>query len=490
MYFPDKKTFIELSKQGNVIPVYREVLADFDTPLSAFRKIDRGGIAYLLESVEGGEHMARYSFLGCDPSLVIESKGNAIKFIRGSKMEESRTDDPLEDVRRYMGRFKFVPVNGLPRFCGGLVGYFGYEMIRFIENIPDKNPDELGLPDMRLMLTDTILIFDHVDHKIKVVSNCLVEKDDPADAYEKGVKKIDRLIEKLQKAAPEPQAAPAGPGSGIRSNFDQKGFSQIVEEAKENIRAGEVIQLVLSQRFERDTAAEPFSVYRALRSVNPSPYMFYLKFPDHCLVGSSPEILVRCEEGVVEVRPIAGTRRRGHTEQEDLALEKELLADPKERAEHIMLVDLGRNDIGRVCKYATVKVPELMRIERYSHVMHIVSDVVGELRDDKDVYDVIRATFPAGTVTGAPKVRAMELIEELENTRRGPYAGSVGYLSFSGNIDLCITIRTVMMKDGKAFVQAGAGIVLDSVPELEFKETQNKAMGMMKAIDYAEKGLE
>ena len=407
MYFPDKETFRERTKQGNVIPVYREVLADFETPLSAFRKIEGDGISYLLESVEGGEHMARYSFLGSDPSLIIESKGNVIEFIRGDKVDRIETKDPIEELKNYMSKFNFVSVKGLPRFCGGLVGYFGYDMVRFVEDIPDKNPDELDLPDMQLVLTDTILIFDHVDHKIKVVSNCLVENDTPDEAYDKAVKKIERLIDKLQSGISEPVCGPAKALSDVESNFTQEEFSKIVEEAKENIRAGEVIQLVLSQRFKRMTEADPFVVYRALRSINPSPYMFYLKKGENHIIGSSPEILVRCEDNVVEVRPIAGTRRRGHTEEEDIALEKELLADPKERAEHIMLVDLGRNDIGRVCKYSSIKVPELMRIERYSHVMHIVSDVVGDLQDDKNIYDLIRATFPAGTVTGAPKVRAI-----------------------------------------------------------------------------------
>ncbi len=490
MYYPNKEEFIELSKEGNVIPVYREVLADFETPLSAFRKIDEKGVSYFLESVEGGENMGRYSFLGSDPSLVIESKGNMIRFIRARGADEYATEDPVEEIRKYMARFSFVHIKGLPRFCGGLVGYLGYDMVRFMEEIPDKNPSDLDLPDMRMMLTDTILIFDHVDHKIKVVSNCLVEKDEPGDAYDKACGKIDRIIEDLMKGMPDPGPRPGKALSEVESNFSEEDFCGIVEEAKENIRAGEVIQIVLSQRFKRRTQADPFSIYRALRSINPSPYMFYLNFGKHHLIGSSPEILVRCEDGMVELRPIAGTRRRGKDEEEDKRLEKELLADPKERAEHIMLVDLGRNDIGRVCEYSSIRVPELMVVERYSHVMHIVSGVVGKLRKDKDIYDLIRGTFPAGTVTGAPKVRAMELIDEMENTRRGPYAGAVGYISFSGNIDLCITIRTIVMTGDTAYVQAGAGIVLDSVPALEYKETQSKARALVKAIEFAEEGLE
>ncbi|MFC1549200.1 anthranilate synthase component I [Candidatus Omnitrophota bacterium] len=491
MYYPSKEEFIELSKKGNVIPVYRDMLADFDTPLSAFQKIDDVGYSYLLESVEGGAHMARYSFLGSDPSLIIESKGKEITFTRGKKVDKFISEDPVSEIKTFMEKFTFVNVKGLPRFCGGLVGYMGYDMVRFIEDIPDKNPEDFDIPDMQLVLTDTILIFDHVDHKIKVVSNSLVEKDDPGDAYDKACRKIDKIIEKLEKPFAEPETVKTKKASyKTESNFTEEEFRKIVEDTKEYIRSGEVIQLVLSQRFRRRTEAEAFSIYRALRSINPSPYMFYLRCGDHRIIGSSPEILVRCEDGLVEVRPIAGTRKRGEDDEEDLRMEKELLADPKERAEHIMLVDLGRNDIGRVCEYSTVEPRELMRIERYSHVMHIVSDVVGQLRSDKDIYDLIRATFPAGTVTGAPKVRAMELIDDLERTRRGPYAGCVGYISFSGNIDMCITIRTIVMNGDTAYVQAGAGIVLDSVPELEYKETKNKARALVKAIEFAEEGLE
>ncbi|MFH1665453.1 MAG: anthranilate synthase component I [Candidatus Omnitrophota bacterium] len=491
MYNPDKQTFIELSKKGNVIPVYREMLADFDTPLSAFLKIDEGDFSYLLESVEGGEHMARYSFLGSGPALVIESKGKNIRITRGKKTEEYATEkDPIAEIKSLMEGFKFVAVKGLPRFSGGLVGYIGYDMVRFIEDLPDKNPEDFDIPDMQMALTDTILIFDHVDHKIKVVSNAVIEGD-PAEAYDRACREIDRVMEKLKKKLVEPvRAGPIKALSGLGSNFSEEGFSSIVEAAKEYIRAGDIIQVVLSQRFKRRTHSDPFSIYRALRSINPSPYMFYLKFGDNRIIGSSPEILVRCEDNIVEVRPIAGTRRRGETEEEDMRLEKELLADPKEKAEHIMLVDLGRNDIGRVCEYSSVHPGEIMTIEKYSHVMHIVTDVTGKLRKDKDIYDLMKAVFPAGTVSGAPKIRAMEIIDELENTRRGPYAGCVGYISFSGNIDMCITIRTIVMRGDTACIQAGAGIVLDSEPEKEYQETRNKAMAMIKAIEFSEEGLE
>ncbi|MGB2661705.1 MAG: anthranilate synthase component I [Candidatus Omnitrophota bacterium] len=492
MHYPSKEEFIELAKKGNVIPVYRELLADFDTPISAFQKIDEtGGYSYLLESVEGGEHTARYSFLGSNPSLIIESKGKDVAFIRGKKIDKRTAEDPISEIKSFMEKFRFVSVKGLPRFCGGLVGYLGYDMIRFIEDIPDKNPEEFDIPDLQLVLTDTILIFDHVDHKIKVVSNSLVEKDDPGEAYDKACKKIDRIAEKLKAPASEPKETKVKRTSHeVESNFSEKDFCDIVEQAKEYIRAGDIIQVVLSQRLKKKTEAAPFSIYRALRSINPSPYMYYLNFGENKIVGSSPEILVRCEDGIVEVRPIAGTRKRGVNEEEDLKLEKELLADPKERAEHIMLVDLGRNDIGRVCDFSSVEPREVMRIERYSHVMHIVSDVVGKLNKDKDIYDLIRATFPAGTVTGAPKIRAMEIIDELENIRRGPYAGCVGYISFSGNIDMCITIRTILMNEKTAHMQAGAGIVLDSKPEMEYQETLNKAKAMIKAIEEVERGLE
>lgn len=492
MYFPSKEEFIKLSKEGNVIPVYRELLADFETPLSAFLKIDGAKYSYLLESVEGGERMARYSFLGSNPSLVITSRGKEVTFTRGEETDTREAlGDPIDEIRTYMEKFKFVSVKGLPRFSGGLVGYMGYDMVRFVENIPDENPDELDMPDMQFVLTDTILIFDHVDHKIKVVSNSLVEEDDPALAYDKACKKIDRLVESFSKKVSQPEELNVvEPKGAVESNFTEGEFCEIVEKAKEYIRAGDIIQVVLSQRLKKKTEADGFSIYRALRSINPSPYMYYLRFGDKKIIGSSPEILVRCEEGIVEVRPIAGTRKRGDTDEEDANLETELLADPKERAEHIMLLDLGRNDIGRVCEYSSVKPREVMRIERYSHVMHIVSDVVGKLREDKNIYDLIKATFPAGTVTGAPKVRAMEIIDELENTRRGPYAGCVGYISFSGNVDTCITIRTIVMTDDTAYIQAGAGIVLDSVPENEYQETINKAMAMMKALESAERGLE
>jgi anthranilate synthase component I len=494
MHYPSKEEFIELSKNGNLIPVYRDILTDLETPLSAFAKIDRSDFSFLLESVEGGERLARYSILGSDPSLIFSSKGGRITITEGKVSSNFITKtDPIDELKNILNRYKFVEVKGLPRFSGGLVGFFGYDMVRFIENIPDKNPDDLDLPDSIFMLTDTLLIFDHVDHKIKIVSNVHVDGD-PVRAYGEAVKKIDKIISRIRGPMPKIDYALYSKKrphpSLLKSNVTKAQFEMMVNKAKEHITDGDIIQTVLSQRLKLSIDCHPFQVYRALRSINPSPYMYYLKFNDLFLVGSSPEIMVRCEDGLVEVRPIAGTRVRGASEKEDEVLIKDLLSDPKERAEHIMLVDLGRNDIGRVCEFNTIKVSELMGIEKYSHVMHIVSGVSGRLKKSNDLFDLFKATFPAGTVTGAPKVRAMEIIEELENLRRGPYAGSVGYFSFSGNLDTCITIRTIVIKDKTAYIQAGAGIVADSIPEKEYEETLNKAKALLRAIEMAEKGLE
>jgi len=492
-FTPSKSEFIKLSKRGNLIPVYKEIYADLETPVSAFMKIDSGDYSFLLESVEGGEKIARYSFLGTKPSLVFKSKGNTIEVTEDGRSRRFDTSlDPLYEMKEILNRYKFVPISGLPRFCGGLVGYMGYDMINFFEELASKNPDDLNLPDAIFMLADTILLFDHINHTIKVVSNAYI-KDSPSSAYRKATKKIDGLIKSLER--PNRKKTEKSPKKSTHklsfaSNLTKEEFIEAVKKAKHYVKIGDIIQVVLSQRFETKFNCAPIDLYRRLRMINPSPYMYYLKLNGMSLVGSSPELMVRCEEGIVEVRPIAGTRPRGKTEEEDKRLRKNLLASPKERAEHIMLVDLGRNDIGRVCKYGTVKVSELMVIEGYSHVMHIVSECIGRLRKGKDQFDVVRATFPAGTVTGAPKVRAMEIIEELENIKRGPYAGLVGYFSFSGNVDTCINIRTILVKGRKAYVQAGAGIVADSKPKKEYQETVNKARGMIKAIESAESGME
>jgi anthranilate synthase component 1 len=492
MYYPSEQEFLKLSKKGNIVPVYSELLADFDTPLSAFLKIKDGEHSFLLESVEGGEHMGRYSFLGTKPSVIIESRGKEIVKRTEKKTEKFPVKkDPVEELKNIMAAYKVVPLPSLPRFFGGLVGYIGYDMVRFFEKIPDKNPEEYSMPDMQFFMADTLLVFDHVDHKIKVVSNAFIDGD-PLYAYQTACSKIDVLIDKLKRPAAVPEMKHVSPVvPEMSSNFTEEEFKKIVEAGKEHIKAGDVIQVVLSQRFKRKTKADGFSIYRALRSINPSPYMYYMELGGGAkIIGSSPEILVRCEDDIAEVRPIAGTRRRGKDIAEDVALEKELLADPKERAEHIMLVDLGRNDIGRVCEYGSVQVDELMCVERYSHVMHIVSDVIGTLREDRDIYDLIRATFPAGTVTGAPKVKAMELIDKFESVKRGPYAGCLGYIGYTGNMDMCITIRTVVMKDDTVYFQAGAGIVLDSDPALEYKETINKSRAMLRALEFAERGLQ
>ena len=472
---PSKAEFVKLAQQGNLIPVYAEVLADAETPVSAYQKLQKTGPSFLLESVEGGENIGRYSFLGANPRTVIRvAKGDA---------------DALRSVEAEMAKFRPVTVPGLPRFTGGAVGFLGYEYIHQIEpsvSQPDRN--DLGTPALCFMITDTILIFDRVSQTIKVVSNAHIETGKPEAAYDQAAAQIERLLSQLAQPIPqrplEFQRDPALPA--VTSNLTRPRYTEMIASAQEYIKAGDIIQVVLAQRFATQTQAAPLDIYRALRSINPSPYMFLLDFGDFQLVGASPEVHVRCEDRHVEIRPIAGTRWRGKTPDEDLRLEKELLADEKERAEHLMLVDLARNDIGRVCDFGSVKVDEFMTIERYSHVMHIVSNVTGQLQAAHNAYDLMRATFPAGTVSGAPKVRAMQIISELEATQRGPYAGAVGYFGFTGNLDSCITLRTALLKNGTAYVQAGGGIVADSDADYEFNETVNKSKAMLKAIALAE----
>ena len=496
MYYPSLEDFREKARHGNLIPVYKPILADMETPVSAFYKIGASDYAFLLESVEGGEHVARYSFLGSDPSILLRSRGNLVRVddLRTEETVELETEDPLEALEELMTRYRPVEVEGLPRFHGGAVGYLNYDMVRFVEDLPDTTEDDRGLPDCFFMVTDTLLVFDHVNHQIKVVANAHINGDVDVDqAYEAALDQIDELIAKLkQPLLTSYTNKPIGSPSNVpvRSNFTKEDYHQVVLRAKEYIAAGDIIQVVPSQRFSVPISVDTFDAYRALRTVNPSPYMYYLKLDELQIAGASPEMMVRVEDGVAEMRPIAGTRPRGATPTEDEALATELLADPKERAEHVMLVDLGRNDLGRVCEYHTVRVSEMMVIERYSHVMHIVSHVIGELREGQTPYDVIRACLPAGTLSGAPKIRAMEIIDELEPTRRGPYGGAVGYFSFSGSADTAITIRTLVVKDGIAYVQAGGGIVADSVPETEYEETVNKARAGLRAIELAEAGLE
>jgi len=492
VYFPDFATFQSLSSRGNLIPVYREIMADMDTPVSAFCKIDDGRYSFLLESIEGGEKWARYSFLGASPSVVIRSKGNVVEVVEGDKVTRTEVvDDPLGFIRQWLARFVPVELPGLPRFFGGAVGYLGYDMVRHFENLPSEKPAVIDAYDSYFVITDTILIFDNVSQKIKVVSNAHLEDgQDSAAAYAEAQEKIYAIIAKLKAPLQPRRSPPARQHVSFSSSMDRADFETAVERAKEYIRAGDIFQLVLSQRFSGDLTVEPLDIYRVLRTLNPSPYMFFLRMDDTLVVGASPEVMVRKEGERVELRPIAGTRPRGATPEEDQHLAEDLLADPKERAEHVMLVDLGRNDLGRVCRTGTVKVSELMIIERYSHVMHIVSNVEGELEEGKDAFDVVRATFPAGTLSGAPKVRAMEIIDELEPVRREVYGGAVGYFSFSGNMDLAIAIRTLIIRDGMVHLQAGAGIVADSDPAAEYQETVNKAMAVVKAIETAEKGLD
>lgn len=492
MIFPDFQTFKKKAKQGNLIPVYGEVSADLDTPVSAYLKVCQPHpYSFLLESVEGGERTARYSFLGCNPFRIFESKGKTFKIFdsKGKVYKQGETTDPLLELQNLLSSFRPVHDKNLPRFSGGAVGFFAYDMVRHFEKLPDDRPDDLRLPDCVFMITDSLLIFDHLKHTIKVLSNALVESSAPL-AYKKAQLKVMRKVHLLSGLEKIKQAERARltehKPSALKSNFTKKQYYEAVLKAKEYIRAGDIIQVVPSQRFERAVNSSPLSIYRALRSVNPSPYLYFLKFPSLQIIGSSPEMLVRVEGKEVDTRPIAGTRRRGVNEQEDRELADELMKDEKERAEHLMLVDLGRNDLGRVCDPGSVKLTEFMAVEKYSHVMHLVSNVHGALKHGKTAFDVIRACFPAGTVSGAPKIRAMEIIEELEPAKRGIYAGAVGYFDFSGNMDTAIAIRTIVLKGKTAYVQAGGGIVADSVPKKEYQETVNKAKALLKAIEIAE----
>ena len=493
MFYPTLSEFLEKAKTGNLIPVYKEILADLETPVSAFLKIRDGRFSYLLESVVGGEKWARYSFLGSRPSVILRGVGNSVEVIRNGRVERVEGfQNPLEIVRKFMSQYQAVPVEGLPRFFGGAVGYLAYDLVRYFDEIPQRPKPGPELPNLFLMITDTLLIFDSLNQKIKIVSNAHVGKEHPKKAYEAAMAKIDQIIRKLGKRTVrqrQQKTAKRLPKVQWRSNMTPQSYEKMVLKAKEYISGGDIFQVVLSQRFGAKIHAEPFDIYRALRVINPSPYMYYLQMDDLTIAGSSPEVLVRCEDGKIELRPIAGTRKRGATEAEDHALVDELLADQKERAEHLMLVDLGRNDVGRVSQMGQVKVDELMGVEKYSHVMHLVSHVQGPLARSRDVYDVMKACFPAGTVSGAPKIRAMQIIDELEPTQRGLYAGAVGYFSFSGNMDTCINIRTILINGEQAYIQAGGGIVADSHPQREYEETVNKAKAVMAAVEIAENGL-
>jgi len=489
MFKPDFDTFMQLAKRGNFIPVYKELLADIETPVTTYLKLKDDSFSFLLESAEGGERWGRYSFIGLNPLLTVTYQRPQMVIASSEKTYTySEVKDPLPLLRKITNEFHLVEVPGLPRFQGGLVGYFSYDVVRCWERLPAQAKKDTPIPEAIFILPQELIVFDHISHKIKVIAFANIKpEEDLKTCYAVAKERINEYIQKLQ--SPLNYTSVPFSLSSVRSNFTQASFMKAVEKTREYIKAGDAIQVVLSQRLEADFKGNDFDIYRALRSLNPSPYMFYLNFGSLKLIGASPEILVRLEKGLITLRPIAGTRPRGKDEAEDKALEKELLADPKERAEHIMLVDLGRNDVGRVARAGTVKVTELMVIERYSHVMHIVSNVIGTLNSGEDAFSVLKATFPAGTVSGAPKVRAMEIIDELEPTQRGPYAGAVGYFSLSEDMDFCITIRTVIVWKDKLYVQVGAGIVADSVPEREYEETMNKAKAMLKAIEWTKNGL-
>jgi len=486
MYYP---TFEELEAKiersdGNLALIYREVRADLETPVSAYLKIAKGPYSFLLESVEGGERIARYSFIGTEPRKVIKTGPG----------EEYGEIDPLLPIQEELAKYTLMEDTESQRFSGGAVGYLAYDSVNYFERLPSAHRDLLGLPESVFMVCDTFVIFDHLQHKMQIVSHVNLD-DNFVSSYDAATQRIDRIVERLRKPLNTIGEVQSGrtttstEHSSTQSNMSQEEYESMVHSVKDYVTAGDVIQTVVAQRLERSTKANPFEIYRALRGINPSPYMYYLNLDQFQIVGASPEMLVQVVNGIVATHPIAGTRPRGATQESDEQNEAELKADEKERAEHIMLVDLGRNDIGRVSEPGTVEVTQLMDIERYSHVMHLVSHVVGELRSDYTCFDALRACFPAGTVSGAPKIRAMEIIAELESDKRGPYAGAVGYFDMAGNMDTAIAIRTLIVKDGVAYAEAGGGIVYDSVPTSEYEETLHKASALMRAIDQAETEL-
>jgi anthranilate synthase component 1 len=495
MYKPTLEQVEAMADKGNLIPIHQDLPADMETPVSIYLKLQDEGSGFLLESVSGGEQVARYSFIGVRPRGLLTTLANEVYIAsEGYGRSIPLTDglDPLEVLKKEMSKYKPVRLADLPRFIGGAVGFLSYDAVRRFERLPDDNPDELRVPEAAFMIAHTLVIFDHARQRLQVVANADLTRGDARTAYERATARIDEVVARLNAPLPEVPIPGEVEHNGLISNFSQEEYKTTVAKAKEYIAAGDIFQVVLSQRLSRRTSAHPFAIYRALRMHNPSPYMVFMRFPGGIgglplhVISASPEMHVRLEEGVVELRPIAGTRWRGLTIEEDTALAEELLEDEKERAEHIMLVDLGRNDMGRVCEYGTVKVEELMVVERYSHVMHIVSDVRGKLKSHYDAFDLLRATFPAGTVTGAPKVRAMEIIDELEPTRRGIYAGVIGYIGYDGAMDSCIAIRTAVMQGDTVHIQAGGGIVADSDPLREYEESWNKAKAMAEAVTYAE----
>jgi anthranilate synthase component I len=497
-YYPAFEEFVGLAHGNSVVPVYRQLVGDTLTPVSAFCKIQEGEWAFLFESVVGGERLGRYSFLGSGPFLRFQAYQQRVRIEQiqaGGKVTAQEIDhpDPLRLLEEKLALYRAPHVPGLPRFCGGAVGYSAYDAVRYVERLPNPPPDDRGLPDLCFAFYDRMVIFDHINKTVAVVAHAHLDPNDLRKSYDTACSRVDRLVERLQQGVADIQTTDVAPVGEVnrpyRSNFEPAAFEAAVAKCKEYIRAGDIFQVVLSQRLETETTARQFDIYRTLRVVNPSPFLFYVKAGPVCLVGSSPEIMARVEGDRVTIRPLAGTRRRGKTEEEDTALAAELIADPKERAEHIMLVDLGRNDVGRVARYGTVKLSDVMTVERYSHVMHLCSTVTGRLQPGKTAFDALRSCLPAGTLSGAPKVRAMEIIDELEPHRRGPYGGAVGYIDFSGNMDTCIALRTMVLKGQTAYLQAGAGIVADSVPEKEREETLSKARGLLRALEMAETQL-
>ncbi len=493
MYYPELESVKELARNYNIIPVSCEIYADMETPISIFRRFEKSDFCFLLESVEGGEKWGRFSFIGRNPFLTLKGGGRRTELTYRSGRREVIDSNPFEAMKELMSKYKGAPVKNMPRFNGGAVGFFGYDTARYFERLPDIPADDLGMPEIHFMFADEVIAFDHFRHKLHIIVNLHTDGGSIERGYNTVISRINEIRGELREAermlTGEVMHASGSSGGErkIDSNVSREQFCENVNKAKEYIKNGDIFQVVLSQRLRIRTACSPLNVYRALRTINPGPYMYYLKFDGYTLAGSSPEMLVRVDRRKVETCPIAGTRKRGRTEAEDEMLEEELLSDEKERAEHIMLVDLGRNDIGKISEFGTVKVDSLMHIERFSHVMHIVSNVSGILRDGVTSFDALSAVLPAGTLSGAPKIRAMEIIDELETVKRCQYGGAVGYLSFDGNLDSCITIRTVLFKNGFAYVQAGGGIVADSKPELEYEESMNKAMALIKAVEEGEK---
>ena len=490
-HLPDFKTFSNAAIGVDRVPVYRRLVSDSLTPVSAFHKIDAGRCACLFESVIGGERVGRYSFLAAEPYMLLEAFGNRVTVSTPDGTEQFESVDPLAELERRVRTVRAATLDDLPPFTSGAVGYAGYDVIRYSEHLPNAPEDDRQLPDLSFAFYDQMVVFDHITKSIVVVAMAHVDTSDAESAYQDACHRVDALVEKLASDETPLALADIDTAGDINvdyeSNFRREDFEDAVRQCVEYIRAGDIFQVVISQRLQLPITAHPFEIYRTLRVINPSPFMFYVRSPGLALVGSSPEVMVRVVDGTVTVRPLAGTRQRGATELEDRQLAEELLADPKERAEHVMLVDLGRNDVGRVARYRSVTLSDVMTIERYSHVMHITSNVCGQLTEDKSAFDALRACLPAGTVSGAPKIRAMQIIDELEPHRRGPYAGAVGYVDFGGNMDTCIALRTIVVKDGQAYVQAGAGIVADSVPASEYEETLNKARGLLQAIEITER---